>query len=191
MPETFKNPTLWSGWLVESSPADVGEKRPLHWREATADPKTGATVDGLRAEISWPGGNPPAKADYVLCGIGDRVIASISVHQGEMTIRATRGVRCWYWAAAAPAATDASGQPPERAASRFGWQILGGLASAPDSIRRDERWLDGRARRLELPLDLRESAGKISGALVFVDRITGWAIGNEIEQTQEASANRR
>jgi len=188
MPESFKNPVLWSGCLLEISAAGVGG--PLRWRDATSGGAGGATVNGVRAEISWTGGIPPAEADYVLCGAGDRVIARISVRKGNLVIKAADGVRCWYWAAAEPAASDCAGLP-EGEAERFGWQLRDGSTAAPDSIRRDDHWLNGRAQRCELALDLREDGGQRSDALVFVDRITGWAIGGGIEQAQEpASANR-
>ena len=183
MPESFKNPVLWSGFSVEIPGGDASAGEPLRWREATTGQGNQATVSGGRAEIEWSGGIPPARADYVLCEAGDRVVASLSVRSGEVVLKAVARVRAWYWVAVEPAAADAASLPPERAAARFHWQ-LGKGAAMPDSIRRDEHWRSGRARRCDLPLDLREGAGRRSEALAFVDRVTGWAIGGEIEQTQ-------
>jgi hypothetical protein len=184
VPESFKSPVLWSGCIFEMFTADAGAGQSLCWRDATVSQAGGTTANGQRAEISWPGGIPPANADYVLRGARDRVIASVTVRQGDVMIKAAGGVRCWYWVAAEPAAADCARQPPGGVVPRFAWEIRDGPVMSPDLIRRDERWLNGRAQRLELPLDLGEGEGTISNVLAFVDRATGWAIGGGIEQTR-------
>ena len=186
MPESFKNPVLWSGYAVEVSPAGGAAEEPLHWRDATAGQSSGVTVNGVRAEIAWSGGTQPVQADYVLCGATGREFASISVRKGDVVLKASARVRCWYWVAVEPNAVDCAGLQPERAASRFDWQLRKGLAE-PGLIRRDDHWLNGRTQRFDLPLDLREGAGDRSASLVFIDRVTGWAMGSEIELVRDAS----
>jgi hypothetical protein len=60
-----------------------------------------------------------------------------------------------------------------------------------EPVSRDEHWSGGGAQRADLPLDLRDDAGERSDSLVFVDRITGWAIGSEIRQSRGPSPNSR
>jgi hypothetical protein len=81
-----------------------------------------------------------------------------------------------------PAAGDLKGltaSPP----ARFIWRLAQGGA-LPDTSGRDDHWLNGRTQRLDLPLDLREGAKAQIRAVVFVDRVTGWALGSQIGQAE-------
>jgi len=190
MPETFKKPVLWSGYVLEVTASAAGTGERLYWRTAAGSVPNGASVNGARAEITWSGGTPPEQAEYTLCRAGDRPVATISVRQGEVALKAAARVRCWYWMAVEPSPADSAGLPPERAAARFSWQLRRGPAMS-EPVSRDEHWSGGGAQRADLPLDLRDDAGERSDSLVFVDRITGWAIGSEIRQSRGPSPNSR
>lgn len=176
IPASFKNPVLWNGVAVEVPSADRNAGGELRWRDAAS----GATVSGGRAEIAWSGGRPPAQGRYVLCQGDHRVIAEISVDAEGMAIKAVEKARCWYWVAVEPKADDLTGFNASQPA-RFIWRLAQGGA-LPDTSRRDDRWLNGRTQRLDLPLDLRDGAKAQILPVVLVDRVTGWAIGSQIGQ---------
>jgi hypothetical protein len=70
--------------------------------------------------------------------------------------------------------------------TRFDWQLSQG-AALPDTSRCDGRWRNGRTQRLDLPMDFREGVGMCTFPVVLVDRVTGWAIGSQIEETSVAA----
>ena len=178
IPASFREPVLWNGCAVEVSSADLTAAGPLRWRGASG-PRTGsATVSGARAEVAWSGGTPPANGRYVLCRSDGREIASIAVDQGTVVIRAADQVRCWFWVAVEPAAADSVAPTGSQAVARFDWQLLPG-AIFPGLSRRSDHWRNGRTQRLDLPVDFRVAARM---GICLVDRISGWAIGSNIEQ---------
>jgi hypothetical protein len=181
IPASFKSPVLWNGCALEVPPADMAVGN-LRWSESTNTEVRGTTIVGARAEIAWSGGTPPVDARYVLSRRDGRKIAEIMVDKGGVAVRAASEVRCWYWAAFEPAAVDladfTAGQP-----ARFGWQLSQG-ARLPDASRIDDQWRGGRTQRLDLPVDLSENAGRNKFDVVLVDRISGWAIGSQIDETQ-------
>jgi hypothetical protein len=181
IPVSFRNPVLWNGCLVEVSSADLVVAGQLRWRDATGAGAGGATVSGARAEIAWSGGTPPANGRYVLCQGNGREIAEIAVEKGGVVVKVADQVRCWYWVAVESAAADSTDFTASQS-PRFDWQLSQG-AALPDASRRDDRWRKGRMLRLDLPVDFRESAGTCAFPVVLVDRVTGWAIGSQIEQT--------
>ena len=188
IPASFRNPVLWNGCVVEASAADVAAAGPLRWQEVTGPDSGTVAVSGARAEIAWPAGTL-GTGRYVLCRGDGRAIADISVDQSGILIRAADRTRCWYWVAVEPAEADAAGPDGGPAVSRFDWQLRQG-AALPEACRRNDRWRDGRARRLEIPVDLRVEAGSQRYPVILVDQVTGWAIGRDIEQDPVSGAER-
>jgi hypothetical protein len=182
LPASFRNPMLWNGCAVEDSSADLTAAGQLRWRDASGPGAVSATVTGSRAEITWSSGTPPAKGRYVLCRGDGREVANISVDQGTVVIKAADRVRCWFWVAAEPAAADLVDPTGSQAVARFDWQLLQG-AILPELSRRNDHWRNGRTQRLDLPVDFRDVAVMSICPVVLVDRISGWAIGSNIEQT--------
>jgi hypothetical protein len=180
IPVSFRNPVLWNGCAVEVPPANLAEGQ-LRWRDAAGVGTGSATVSGARAEIAWSGGTPPTTGSYVLYQGDGREIAEIMVDQGSVIVKAADQVRCWFWVAVEPAAVDLNDLAAGRT-NRFDWQLSQG-AALPEASRRDDRWRNGRVQRLDLPMDFREGAGMCTFPVVLVDRVTGWAIGSQIEHT--------
>lgn len=181
IPASFRNPVLWTGCAMEVSSADLTAAGQLRWRDASGPSVGSATVSGARAEIAWSGGTPPAHGRYVLWRGDGREIADIAVDQGTVVIKVADQVRCWFWVAVEPAAADSVDPTGSQAIARFDWQLLPG-AILPELSRRNDHWRNGRAQRLDLPVDFRDVAGSYIGPVLLVDRISGWAIGSNIEQ---------
>jgi hypothetical protein len=179
IPASFRNPVLLNGCALVVASGDLTSGK-LLWQHSSGGGEGIGTISGDRAEIAWSGATPPPTGRDVLCRANGREIAEIVVDRGSVVVKALDGVRCWYWVAVEPAAAD-SVDITAGAPSRFAWQLSRG-AILPDATRRDDRWRDGRMQRLDLPINLNDSAGTSTFAVAFVDRVTGWAIGGQIDE---------
>jgi hypothetical protein len=187
MAQTFKNPVVQGGCAFDLPPETNGATGRPRWRDANGASPEGATVQGGRAEIVWPGGMPPRAASYVLSASDGREIARVSTDpDGELVCQVRQDVRSWYWIGIGQAASDSGGAVAEQGTPRFEWQLLHG-PEIPASWHRDDHWLGGRGHRIELPLG--EQTGGLTGCtLALVDRLTGWALVGEIRRKTGASS---
>jgi hypothetical protein len=187
MPVSFRNPTMWNGCAVEVSAADAAVGV-LRWQVDTGAKPESATANGTSAEIVWSAGTPPTDARYVLCRGDGRQIAEIVADKGSLTIRVAGEVRCRYWIALEPAPADLAGTN-EGGPVRFEWRLLRGEAFS-DGIRRDDHWRNGRTQRIDLPLDFRDGAVQRNFSMALVDKVSGWAIGTNVDEIPAPAAAR-
>ena len=182
IPLTLKNPATRIGFALEL-PAEATSPSAPHWRDASGAKPAGGTVTGTHAEFFWTDNSPPS-ADCMLLAADGRELARVtSEERGSVTLATVAGTRAWPWLGIVRAPADDAGLTATEWTTRLDWKVLSGAPARP-TWRRDDRWLGDRGHRLDLILEER-GIGPTTHALALVDRVTGWAIVTNVEQTQE------
>jgi hypothetical protein len=181
MPAAFRHPVTAGGFVLEFlAPKAVPGQAP-QWRDAAGGVPAGTSVRGHRAEVSWPGANPPRDLDLSLRRPDGVEMARVSVDaDGAPCVSAIEEIRSWFWIGVEGGATETGLVSPLEPSGRFAWRLAsGGLV--PDSWRRDDGWRGGRGYRIELPMG-EGTPGPAVDALALVDDLTGWALVGEISR---------
>jgi hypothetical protein len=168
--------TLQDGHLVVGVHLEFpnpGSRASPHWEAVEGSAPLAATAGENAAEIGWREGAPLSR--YVLASADGQMIANISAdpHNG-IRVESRDLVSSWPWVGVECAPDEAG---------RFDWQVLG-TASVPTSWSKDEHWLNGRGRRLDLRLPAKNDE-TVALTLAIVDAATGWALTSKIEHQQK------
>jgi hypothetical protein len=179
MPPAFQHPETTSGFALEFDGDGAAPENEPRWRNALGAELVGTSVRGNRAEVSWPGSNPPNPLDVVLLRPDGRELARLVVDaQGRPSLSTLPAVRSWFWVGIeCRSADEASAFHPEPR-RQFDWQLLSG-SPMPVSWRQDNHWRNGRGYRIDLFLAT-GTAPRTSFPLALVDPVTGWAIVGEV-----------
>ena len=179
MPPAFQHPETTSGFALEFDGDGAAPENEPRWRNALGAELVGTSVRGNRAEVSWPGSNPPNSLDVVLLRPDGRELARLVVDaQGRPSLTTLPAVRSWFWVGIeCRSADEASAFHPEPR-RQFDWRLLSG-SPMPVSWRQDNHWRNGRGYRIDLFLAT-GTAPRTSFPLALVDPVTGWAIVGEV-----------
>jgi Carboxypeptidase regulatory-like domain len=176
MPKSFQQLKVKSGLVFEFT---VGNEKPLRWRNEHGAEPTGSGVKEHSAQLEWAGAMPLPNASYILSGSdGQRLVQVTSDQTGALILKTAPDIRVSYWVGVELAPIGEAGASAGKPESGFEWRLLSG-ASIPASWSRDDQWLDGRGRRIAIPLD--ETTRRVgSYGVALVDPVTGWAIVSDV-----------
>jgi hypothetical protein len=187
IPPQLKNAAAQCGFAIEFSAATTGPAS-AHWRAATGQIPSGATVLGTRAEFSW---SVAAKSnlDCTLLDDDGRELAHITGDpRSGVTLLTAAGVNGWTWIGIEHTPADNTRFTAAQWPARLDWQVLNGPPALP-TWRSDDHWLANRGHRLDLIAGDRES-GLIVRTVALVDQATGWSIVTDLELVRESPSRK-
>jgi len=173
MPQSFQHPRIKSGVTLEFDAVVFAETEKPQWRDEQGKAVAASSAHGRMAELEWEGSTPPAGRYYLLSARDGKTLARVEVDQtGSLTLKTSPATRIGYWVGIETGSLDA---PVPRALE---WRLSTG-EPVPSTWPRDDAWLAGRGRRIEIPLDATSIRNGHYG-IGLVDPDSGWALAGDI-----------
>ena len=173
MPQIFQIPRVKSGVILEFNRSDLSGKDSLQWHDEYGRAIPTASVRAGVAEVEWEGATASPGTVYVLSSREGKTLVRMEVDQsGLMVLKMPPGAQIRYW-------VGIEIKPTTETTSRgFDWRLSTGEA-IPTSWPRDNEWLGGKGRRIEIPLDATSKRVGHYG-ISLVDSGSHWALSSEV-----------